>query len=87
MHYISGIFPAILLLMYEFFRGKVAEIRWGINNYSDHIIGLQVRVLICPELVRIRLLRNGLQQFNGIEGSVGGRWLLYSVVVDAGKVI
>lgn len=50
----------ILILMYQFFLGKVAEIRLERNNYYNHIMGLQVRFLMCPELVRIRLLRNGV---------------------------
>lgn len=62
----------ILILMYQFFLGKVAEIRLEIHKYYNHVIGLQVRFLMCPELVRIRFLRIGVQQLNGIEVSEGG---------------
>lgn len=64
--------------MHHFFIGKVAEIRLEIYNYYNHIMGLQVRFLMCPELVRIRLLRNGVQQLNGIEVSVRGCYTLSS---------
>lgn len=43
MHYISGMLPGILILMHQFFIGKVAEIRLEINNHYEHIMGLQVR--------------------------------------------
>lgn len=63
-------FAGVLILTYQFFARKVAEIRLEISNYCKHIIGLRVRFL------RIRFWKNGMQQLNGKEVSVG-RWLLY----------
>lgn len=82
---LSEMYLSILVLMYQFLIGKVAEIGLEIHKYYNHVTGVQVRFLMCPEVVRIRFLRTGVQQLNGIEVSEGAGLLYSKYLLMLGK--